>query len=243
MRRDKKRERNEIQPYTDLSDFKNVHSGRRCFVVGAGPSAAFLKLGSLSSDVIITVNSSILLFDWSDGLAPDRYWISNDTLCLQWDYFWTKVLRGGCQKIVRTSWKEHADKILQHNFRFFKPRLSIDPPLLNDGSALCSVSSVPTAIDFALLTGCQEIYLVGVDHKMLHGNSHFWQFWPKDKWPQRRSKGKDFRPEQAHQIRKFEENLESYKSLRNLADSMGSSVYNCSTSSIIEVFEKRPLPF
>jgi len=243
MRRQQKRERVDIKPYTDLSDFQNIHQGRRCFVIGAGPSVAFMNLSPIEDDVIITINSSILLFDWSVGSSTDRYWISNDTLCLQWDYFWSKVLRSNSQKIVRTSWKEHADKILKHNFRFFKPRESESPPLSNDGKALCSVSSVPTAIDFALLTGCQEIYLLGVDHKMLHGNSHFWQFWPKEKWPQRKSKGKNFRPEQSHQIRKFEENIATYQSLKELAESVGASIYNCSNNSVIEVFEKRPVPF
>lgn len=242
MKRNLKREKKDVKSYTDLADLKNIHEGRRCFILGAGPSTAFLNLEGINNDVVITVNSSILLVDWSKGQSTDRYWISNDTLCLQWDYFWRDVLKSNSTKIVRTSWKEHADKILPYNFRFFEPRKTIETPLANDGKALSCVSSIPTAIDFALLTGCKEIYMVGVDHRMVHGNSHFWQFWPKQKWPQRKSKGKDFRPEQSHQIKKFEENVATYKSLKELADSLGSVVYNCSQLSVIDVFEKRPLP-
>ena len=242
MRRDTHRGRPDIKPYSDLSDFKDIHVGRRCFVVGAGPTLALQDISSLRNDVVITVNSSILLLDWSVGESTDRYWISNDTLCLQWDYFWQKVLQGCCQKIVRTSWKEHADKVMKHNFRFFKPRPTpVVSPLSNDGQALCSVSSIPTAVDFALLTGCNEIYLLGVDHKILYGNSHFWQFWPKDKWPQRKSKGKNFRPEQSHQVRKFDENIQSYEVLKELGDRVGAKIYNCSNPSIIDVFEKKKL--
>lgn len=231
------RSRREIKPWTDLSDFRNRHVGMKCFVVGAGPTLGFLNLEPIHNHVVISVNSSVIMMDWDIGLPDRRYWISNDRLCLQWDYFWKYVLRGNCTKIVRTSWKKYDDKIKGHGFRYFEPRRD-ELVLSDDDPGLCSVSSVPTAIDFAILTGCKKIYLLGVDQRMLHGNSHFWQFWDRKKWPIRKDKNKNFRPEQKHQVKVFEQNVKVFEVLNDYAKTKGSIIKNCSTISTLETFEK-----
>jgi len=236
MKKGASREPRKLRPWTDLSDFKNIHQGEKCFICGAGPSTGFLNLEPISNQVIIAVNSSILLLPWDKGASERRYWISNDVLCMQWDYFWKKVLRSNCQKIVRTSWKEYYKKVKDHNFRFFAAR-KLSDSLSLDGK-LCGTSSVPTAIDFAIWMGCKDIYLLGVDHRMLHGNSHFWQFWPKKKWPQRREKGLNFRPEQKHQLEVFEQNKVVFAALRKFGEELGVNIYNTSSVSQISVFDK-----
>ena len=241
MNKDKKRQPRKVKPYTDLSDLKNIHEGRKCFICGAGPSITFLDLSAIHDHVVIAVNAAMMLMPWEDGDLEGRFWISNDTLCLRWSYFWKEVLRSVCTKIVRTSWREHEDKLRKFRFRYFAPRQSQRSPLNNDGKALCFESSIPTAIDLAIFMGCKQIYLLGVDHKMAHSKSHFWQFWPKNKWPQRSDKGKDFNPEQPHQVRKFRENMRVYLALAELALREKVSIYNCSTTSIITAFPKLSL--
>ncbi len=243
MKREEHRTRREVQGWTDLSDLKNIHDGSKCFIVGAGPSATFLNLEELDNHVVIIVNSSILLLKWEVGTSDDvslknRYWISNDRLCCKWDYFWKNVLRAKCNKIVRTSWKPFEDKIRDHGFRYFKPRESERPPLSDDDGGLCSVSSIPTAIDLAVYTGCKKIYLIGVDQRMVHGNSHFWQFWDKKKWPRRSDKGKNFRPEQKHQVKVFDQNASVFKALKEYAARHSAIIKNCSNLSKLKVFDK-----
>lgn len=236
MNRDAKRQPRELKPYTDLSDLVGIHRGSKCFVVGAGPSLAFADLSHIHNHVVISTNSSALLMPWDKGSENKRYWISNDTLVLQWSYFWTHVLRAKCSKIVRTSWRKHEDKIKHYGFRYFSPRKVEKIPLQRLGEMLCSTSSVPTAIELAIIMGCHSIYLLGVDHKMVHSNSHFWQFWDKGKWPQRKEKGKNFRPEQKHQLKVFKMNLAVYEALQELAEREGSKIYNCSIRSIVTTF-------
>lgn len=220
---------------TDLSDFEGQQQGRKCFVVGAGPSLAFLKLSEIHNHVVISVNSSIMLMPWESGDPSGRFWISNDTLCLRWSYFWTDLHRSRCTKMVRNSWLPHIDKL--EGFKFYVPRRD-EYNLKRSDPGLCSVSSVPTSIDFALLLGCSEIYLLGVDQRMIQGNSHFWQFWNKKKWPQRKDKGRFFHPEQTHQLRVFDDNVRVFKSLQEYALSQGSKIFNCSSRSVLEVFPK-----
>lgn len=236
MDRDAKRQPKKHKPYTDLSDLIDIHRDEKCFVLGAGPSIAFQDLSSIFDHVVISTNSSILLTPWDKGVSDRRYWISNDSLCLQWTYFWKNVIRSHCHKFVRTSWRKYDDKIFRHGFRYFAPRKVEKIPLQKLGQRLCSTSSVPTAIELAILTGCNQIYLLGIDHRMIHGNSHFWQFWPKEKWPQRKDKGKNFRPEQKHQLKVFQQNLDAYVALKELADREGREIHNCGTRSIVEAF-------
>lgn len=236
-----KRERKELKRWTDLSDLCDIHSKGKCFVVGAGPSVGFLDLKGIHEHIVISVNSSILLMNWNySGDETRRFWVSNDRLVLRWNYFWSYVLRAYCTKLVRTSWRKYDGQIKAHNFRYFAPRESEYAPLYRDIGGLCHSSSVPTAIDLALLMGCKKIYLLGVDQKMIHGNSHFWQFWDDSKQPIRSDKGKGFRPEQSHQIEVFENNIKVFEGLKEYAERTGVSIRNCSLRSGLKVFDKLP---
>ena len=235
MKKGTARQRRQIEAWTDLSKFSGLYPGQRCFVVGAGPSLAFLKLAEIQHHVVIAVNSAALLMPWDQGTEKKRFWLSNDILCMRWSYFWSHVLKSQCTKIVRTSWKKRNDEICNHGFQYFTPRKHdtiIDP----DDGGLCSVSSVPTAIDFALLMGCNPIYLLGVDQRMVHGNSHFWQFWDSSKWPQRLDKDKNFRPEQKHQGQIFKQNLDVFTALGKYAKQRKIDIFNCNSRSSLGVF-------
>lgn len=219
-----------------------MHAGRRCFVVGAGPSLAFMKLKDMHYHPVIAVNSAALIMPWDSGDSGDndkRFWLSNDASCLKWDYFWSHVLKACCTKLIRTSWKKHNDKVNGHNFQYFAPR-EYDTVINPADGGLCSVSSIPTAINFAMLMGCNPIYLLGVDQCMVHGNSHFWQFWDKPKWPQRSDKERYFRPEQKHQGQVFDQNLNVFKALKSHADKNDINIFNCSLRSNLDVFPKLP---
>lgn len=226
---------------TDLSDFNGIHSGEKCFILGAGPSIKDLNLGAIGGHVVICVNSSILLMDWSGGSPSRRYWISNDRQCLHWDYFWKQVVRSFSTKLIRTSWKKYNEKISQFGFRYFEPRISEVYPFNGRDRGLCFGSSVPTAIDFAIMMGCSKVYLLGVDHKFVHGNSHFWQFWDRKKWPKRLDSASNYRPDQKHQQEVFLRNIDVFLALNRYASDNGCVIKNCSSISTIDVFEKTSL--
>jgi len=226
---------------TDLSDLKNLHENEKCFVIGAGPSLYGLDSSVLEKHVVIAVNSSVVIFKWCKGEPDRRFWVSNDTLCMRWDYFWTQVLRAQCNRVVRTSWSRYDKKIEGHGFRYFRPRKSgadDGKSLSASDGGLCSISSVPTSIDLAILLGCKKIFLLGVDHKMLNAKSHFWQFWPVKKWPKRKDRNRFFRPEQSHQTAVFEKNMAVYKALDIYAKENGVEIYNCTKRSVIKSFPK-----
>lgn len=224
---------------TDLNDFKGINDGAKCFIVGAGPSLVQLDLSGIFRYPVISINSSSLLMSWKDPADEDnkRFWISTDSLCIHWDYFWTNVVHYDCVRLVRTSWRRHYEKIKYCTFRFFEARktyVSLEP----DDPGLCAYSSVLAAIDFAILMRCKKIYLLGVDHRMLHNKSHFWQFQPKEKWPRRNDKDRFFVPAKIQQTNVFVRNIGVFRLLNDFAASLGIEIYNCSHISTVEVFPK-----
>ncbi len=232
------RERTEVKSWTNLSDFVDLNSDRKCFICGAGPSIGFLDIASIHNHVVISVNSSILLMPWeNEGDDLSRFWISNDLLCTKWTYFNQFVLKSYCTKLVRTSWKEQYKRLAPYGFRYFSARKN-DNNVNRDTYALCGVSSIPTAIDFAMLMGCRKIFLLGVDQKMMHGRSHFWQFWKKQKWPRRSDKNRDFKPVQTAQMEIFDRNTSVFESLASFAKTEGYDIKNCNPNSALDVFEK-----
>lgn len=224
-----------IYPQADLSDFKDSFRGEKCFIIGSGTSLHGLDLSRIHDHVVIAVNSSALLMPWKSGDYSKRFWISNDTLCLRWSYFWSHVAETNCTKLIRVSWRKYQDEWSKFNrFRLFDTRVSQKSPLSQEDKGLCYVSSVPSALDFSLRLGCSKIYLVGVDHKIQKGNSHFWQLWPKEKWPKRIDKKiRHHKPHQAQQLQMFKQNVPVFKALKDLSLLLGSEVYNCSSISAL----------
>lgn len=230
------RQRKPIVASTDLSKFVDIHKGKKCFVAGAGPSIGLLDLEPIHKYPVISVNSSAILMPWEEPGDPlMRYWISTDMLVMQWDYFWQKVTQFDCTRIVRNSWARQMDKCKGVKFHYYAPRRSNGVPnKKNDG--LFGGSSILSATDLAIVLGCTEIYLLGVDHRMFHGKSHFWQYWDKNDRPVREGKGRDFMPCQRQQSRVFKSNLNTFTTVGKWAKANGAKIYNCSKQSKLEVF-------
>lgn len=169
-------------PYTDLVGWRSGTA----FIFGAGPSAELDFNRNPRKDLVferpvVSVNSSIMLMPWQDESSPlHRFWISNDALCRKWGY-WDLVLSARANRIVRDSWMKYADEL--EGFFFFWPRPTSEGVINPDDDGLAYCSSVPSSIDFCIQAGYDKVVLIGVDQSMHEGRSHFWQFWPKDKWP------------------------------------------------------------
>ncbi len=228
---------------SDLSDMVGSAAGQRCFIVGAGPSLRELKLGGIWQDVVITVNSSILLCPWlKQGDANRRFWVSNDSSVMAWDY-WKRVVAADCTRIVRTSWWPLREAFVDVPVRYFRTRdTRKDVPLSPyvQSKALLGISSVVTALDFAILLGCSPIYLLGVDHDFVGGRSHFWQFWPISRQPRRFGKSSPNSAKEQREV--FERNIACFKSLNTLAGESGIRIFNCSPISKVSTFHFCPLP-
>lgn len=216
-------------------------------IFGAGPSLySFLKspYGPQNNPLfaqmeIMVVNSAIMAFSWdkNEGSPTGRYWISNDALCRRWTW-WKQVLKANCIKIVRNSWKKYYDEI--PDFYIFHPRETTEDVIDPDGKGLAYCSSIPTAIDLAIQMGFKKIFLFGVDHKEKDRKTHFWQYYPKERWP------KQLKPAQGPfkvQKQVFELNKVAYKALGDFADNKKTKIYNCNTEDGTDVKQFKIIHF
>ena len=89
--------------------------------------------------------------------------------------------------------------------------------------------------------GCTKVFLLGVDHRMVNGNSHFWQLWPKKERPLRQGKPGNYMPCQRQQGRVFKSNHRNFEILAKYAKAIGAQVFNCSNISDVKAFERTSL--
>lgn len=206
---------------------------------GAGTSLAHMDISGIHEYPITCVNSSIILMPWEEpGDALHRFWMSTDILCMQWDYFKNKVAKCDCTRIVRNSWARMEKQFKGIEMNYYVPRRTGNgKPKWKDEGIIAS-SSILSGIDFSLLMGCKEVYLLGVDHKMADGKSHFWQLWPKKEQPKRDGKPKEYMPCQRQQSRVFKSNFRMFEIVNKYANSIDAKIYNCSSISDVDVFEK-----
>lgn len=222
---------------SDTEQYRNIHEGNKAFICGAGVTLGTMDLSGIHEYPVISINSSIMLLPWGEpGDILKRFWVSTDALCMQWDYFWNKVTKWELTRVVRNSWERQAKDFKGVPMSYYTPRrMNNDIKFKEEG--LMAGSSILSGIDLALLMGCKKVFLLGVDHRMINGNSHFWQLWPKKERPRRQGKPGNFMPCQRQQGRVFKSNHRNFDVLARYSKRIGAKIYNCSNASEVKTFE------
>ena len=221
---------------TDLSKYKDVNKQKPCHIVAAGPSLYSLNLNNIHKDAVISVNSSCIVMPWLTGNKDNRFWISTDAVCIYWSYFIPNVCKSACNKIVRSSWSKHHNKLQLFNFDYFDIRKSQLDPLDDNDPGLCFTSSLLAAIDFAILMKSNPIYIHGLDHYIVDGKSHFWQFYEYNNRPYMNINPK-YLPDISQQKDTFDKNINIFNALNNYAKKYEIQIYNCNLKSEVKVFD------
>ncbi len=142
-----------------LADWKNVHLGERCFILGNGPSLKKTDLAKLKGEFTFGLNRIYLLFD-TIGFSTTYYVCANRLVLLQ---FKNEIAqRVAVPKF--TVW-EHFDIaadipkmhfIYRHNCAGFYPDITKG---IWGGTTVTYV-----AMQIAYYMGFREVILIGVDH-------------------------------------------------------------------------------
>lgn len=147
-----------------LEAFRDRHTGRRCFVVGNGPSLNQIDMGKLKDE--ITFGSNRCYMGYPDWGFEFNYWGIYDALQIE-EYgpeyeanvpdaavkfyplqYWPLLrLANACP--VRMDWPRAAAR-----------EFSTDP-----GRLIVGYSVTFMLLQIAALMGCDPIYLVGLDHR------------------------------------------------------------------------------
>lgn len=148
----------------ELLKFKDIHKGKRCFIIGNGPSLTYEDLEFLHSrnEICFGTNRIYMAFE-NTAWRPD-YYVSIDYTLVQKDYEKIRQLSG--TKFIRHFYKTEYnwDKTNTYefcglNFEPGKPKMSRDIVKgVYSGNTV-----IYDAIQIALYMGFSEIYMLGVD--------------------------------------------------------------------------------
>lgn len=151
-----------------IKSFNNIHKGKRCFIIGNGPSLLPKDLDMLKNEITFATNRIYNIFDkteWrptyycmvDDGLLSDKKNNENVKRLVNS----TKFLRMQKYLSIKNYYPEDIYIKTKWSRRYLKkPKFSMD-----SSKEVYTIATVTyTAIQLAVYMGIREIYLLGVDN-------------------------------------------------------------------------------
>lgn len=157
--------------------YKDMYSGKRCFILGTGPSISKQNLQLLKDEYVFTVNQFSRLPQFADVMTNFHVWndsgyflYENDE-SVMYDRIETMKKVGNkaiCffpyNKAYEFVKKYNLEKVLQINYYHEHEQIEIFKENLDITSLLPEVGTVVlTAVNIAFYMGFSEIYLLGCD--------------------------------------------------------------------------------
>lgn len=219
----------------DLQKFRDIHVGKKCFIVGTGPSLSFDDLDKLYRNhaVCFSMNMIFKAFG-STNWRPDYYVVEDADAII--DYWDTIIDLDVPYKFLSDSAladKKAPDKNVYRFHAHVEDYLPGFPKFSGDISRKLYSGYTVTYIclQFAVYMGFDEIYLLGVDFiyskDMFSKGNHFISNYHVD----------------GDGVSGFyyEECLASYKKAQQYAESKGTKIYNATKGGKLEVFPRKSL--
>lgn len=213
-----------------ISDFKNIHSKKRCFVIGNGPSLSDMDLSKLKKEITFGGNEiyrkeNFNLTYLMIGIITD---MDLDKLCgFECDYkFFTKRLYPfkKLENVVLV-------KVINRMSYPFFPNFSLDAEkCIYSGGTVSHLN-----LQLAYYMGCNPIYLIGVD------------WWNSNDFGSTIDKHFYGRGDAVNRFTVFDEKIKLFKQNINMrvGDKIlrksGIRVYNLTPNSKLEAFEKKDI--
>lgn len=224
-----------------LRSYRNRHKGKRCFIIGNGPSLNLIDMSKLKNEYTFGVNAIYLNYG-KMGFYP-TYYVVEDIFVAEdrhdeinnyhhSDKFFGNYLKYCLAADDRTTW---MNVVLNMRYKDF-PRFSTDASrrmyVGGTVSFLC--------MQLAYYMGFKEVYLVGFDHNYVIPDSvkltgttiESTEDDPNHFDPSYFGKGKRWHDP------KVERMEESYKKARKAFENDGRTVYNATAGGKLEVFTR-----
>jgi hypothetical protein len=225
-----------------LKQFEDIHKGKRCFIIGNGPSLKIEDLEKLKNEYTFGANKIFVAFEDTDW-RPTYYCIQ-DFKMITSELESIKQNAGADVKFIAGNPLVSKKNVLPDWIYFFVDTRSFYPnyPLFSEDIAnrIFDGGTVTYAeIQFAVYMGFSEIYLLGVDFNYsvsINNDNTFSKTETKnhfsDKYLGNGELGKHFN------YPSLENSLLAYKSAREYADRNNISIYNATRGGKLEVFER-----
>ncbi|MBA7487352.1 hypothetical protein ES707_22915 [subsurface metagenome] len=141
----------------------NAYSGRRCFVIGNGPSLAQTDLSRLTGEITIGCNNLFLMFD-KMGYLPTFYTVEDNLVAEDRAEEINRIR--GTTKILPRDLSYCLSRDSDTIYINFLRRYPGFPKFSNRFDKVVYWGGTVTHLNLQLAyyIGCREVYLVGVDH-------------------------------------------------------------------------------
>lgn len=226
-----------------LERYKNIHRGKRCFLIGNGPS---LKIDDLNvlyrhQEICFAFNRIFKIFDktlW----RPDYLGISDGSVI---PANIDEIERGNVITFVADEWNRWIDVRLHNiepfhlNVQYYKenghPKFSQD---ITKGTYFGYSVTYDLGFQFAVYMGFNEIYLLGVDHsfapRLTDDSNYFMKNYMTDdekEYYRKITNGKEHTEK--------EKITRAYEAAERYTKRHGISVFNATRGGELEVFERK----
>jgi hypothetical protein len=227
--RQKKRELglNKCNEYELIKQYKNIHSGERCFIVATGPSLTIEDLEKLKNETTFSMNSIVMALK-DTSWSPDYYGIQDPFV---YEKIKEEIIKSDIpnkfygDRLYRMFDLPENSVVFPHNLLNHKIKHNNYNSKFSDDSYLVvydGYSITYSLIQIAVYMGFKEIYLLGADTNYEKDKQHF-----------REHEVKDASYRQAG-IRM----IEAYKVAKKYADENGIKIYNATRGGMLEVFPR-----
>ena len=209
-----------------LRSFKGAYKGKRCFIVGNGPSLHAEDLRQLyeRGEFIFACNSLIKLFG-EIGFEPSFYFAQDNKIILDnkesiENYKGVKFIKAHYAK------RYHLNDAIYYNMLYNPRSFSSNLPLVVYSGQTVTYSM----IQFAVYMGFAEIYLIGVDcnyspkNNTISADSYF--------------DARLYNSGREYSAPEVDTNLIAYACARTACEQMGVKIFNASRGGKLEVFPR-----
>ena len=241
--------RNEAMHQTykeQLSKFHNIHQGKRCFIVGTGPSLKLSDVDMLKDEYTFGVNSCLTMYDKTEWRADYYGIVDSHAVEIMGDklktdeipvFFYTDMDAQYDGKNGIAFPKDDSANMMTETFwRRLFPKRFPETDFSGDITKVVYTgkSVVYAMIQIAAYMGFTEIYLLGVDcnyaqPKMYSDNVTYIDH--KTKWTQERL------------LKNGNQMLPQFEIAKEYAEKHGIQIYNATRGGMLETFERVDLDF
>lgn len=152
--------RNAIRNKDRIKKYKNIHNGKRCFIIANGPSLKQINLDLLVNEITFGTNRIYLSFEQT-SLRPTYYVTVNELILEQ---FAAEIQKLSMPMFLNWNRRPYFEAI--SNVTYLKSRMVINDFFQYDLTRSMVVGGTVTfvALQLAYYMGFQEVILVGLDH-------------------------------------------------------------------------------
>ncbi|MCC8104668.1 MAG: DUF115 domain-containing protein [Clostridiales bacterium] len=234
-----------------IKSMQRMHEGKRCFVIGNGPSLSPSDLERIKNEITFAANRIYNIFPMTSWRPT--YYVYVDKYTLPEDI---KTIKENvkCEKFIISSGERYGrtedDKInyISYNAQFFLNSFSgkINNPksMSEDISKHVTRMRTVTAneIEIAMYMGFKEIYLLGVDHNYRYrleadGKIHD-DPTVESSYFQGMKDAKGNRNDGSLSIMNVEGNEAAFRLCKKTAESKGVRIFNATRGGKLEIFER-----